>query len=196
MPGLLFKSFFSRYLIMHRKILSTAGATVMLVIFTACSSTGQPTIYDNVFYYSGNSENTDVSSESIDRERTYELFLAIEGESDCVKISFESETPPHPVTGKTQKINIFFEIDKKIDISPFKKKQNYTFSSFARNYDNEWSHSPSAEICSTDLKPIAPLHEGTILRVRFTLFRYDNFSYELIVEADSRITIMEHLPEK
>ena len=134
------------------------------------------------------------AEDRIDKGKTYQVFFIINEKEECIKVNvnavYMDETTQSEVSGKT-----FFIVEKAVNISSFGDfKKKVLFTELGRNFDFSWNRERDAIICSSESDPIKKLKKD-IYRIRFTVFKDEEFNYEVNVQSENTIVIEESYPD-
>ena len=134
-----------------------------------------------------------MTGDRIDTGKTYEVFFVINEDEECIKVNvnavYMDDAAQSDMSART-----FFIVEKAVDISRFgDQKKKVFFTELGRNFDLSWNRDRDALICSSEADPIKKLKKD-IYRIRFTTFRDEEYSYEVNVQSENKITIEESYP--
>ncbi|MCU0821979.1 MAG: hypothetical protein MUC95_05835 [Spirochaetes bacterium] len=135
-----------------------------------------------------------MSNDKIDTGKTFLVYFLINNEEECIEVNvnavYTDESIQSEVSAKT-----FFIVEKAVDISKFGDPgERVYFTELGRNFDFSWNRERELRICTSELDPIKKLRKD-IYRIRFTIFREENFNYEVYIKSENRIVIEESLPK-
>ncbi|MCP4136570.1 MAG: hypothetical protein GY754_36710 [bacterium] len=164
-----------------------------LFFLLSCSSgTLRQSQFDTRNTHKGTSSKSTLSKDTIDNEKTYEVYFRIKKAVDCIKINIHSSTLPNKLTKKTKVLKSYFVIDKAIDISHFNRasgseKKVYAFTKITANFDDKWSRKRDIVICSSPEDLLKKLDSSSLFRLRFSVLLRQNFNYTINIRADGPV---------
>lgn len=157
--------------------------TIILPLFLfQCKSAGiSPASYKYKMIYNGASAKSIQSIEKIEKEKTYIINFTIEKPEECIEAKITAKKGDY----NAGRENIFFIIEKALDLRKFKNIDNIEFfSELDRNYNSNWELKSEIEICSSGTDPIKKLDPGKY-RIRFSSLDNIDFDFEVSIQTDS-----------
>ncbi len=140
----------------------------------------------------GSSSEKIRTADRIDTGKTYEVFFVINEDEECIKVNINAiymdEVAQTEMSAKT-----YFIVEKAVDISRFGDAKKRMFTELGRNFDFSWNRERDALICSSESDPIKKLKKD-IYRIRFTIFRDEEFGYEVNIQSENNIVVQEGYP--
>jgi hypothetical protein len=156
--------------------------TIIFPVFLfQCRTTGgSPAIYKYKIIHNGASKTSLQSIEKIEKEKTYLVNFTIELQEECLLTKITAK----PVNSYAGRQNIYFIVEKALDLHKFKfTDNNEIFSELDRNFNNNWERRTDIEICSSGTDPIKKLEPGKY-RIRFSSLDNNDFDFEITIQTN------------
>ena len=160
----------------------------LFLFFSGCSGMGKKNEDEagNRYSFSDSSAALKKSSDTIDNGITYELFFLLANHVECITVDVQAVQikdpfPPDKIPQKT-----YFTVEKIIDTTRYRSRNNFTYSPMARNYNNEWETFYPVKICGLKDDPLSKLEPATY-RLRFTVFDPNPVIFMINVTSDEEI---------
>lgn len=168
------------------------AALALVLMAASCSAAGKNNTTQKGAPYQGDTGKALESADRIDREKTYEIYFRLTTPEECIRVEMTSRAPESAIEKKVRVIRTFFIVEKSVDLSKFdvRNAARTVFSEIGRNYDQNWNRTKEITLCSTPSDPIRKM-DPSLYRIRFTSFRDDPFSFEIIIYSKNSAVFSE-----
>jgi len=158
----------------------------IIIILSSCSTSGNR--YGKNYNYNSSSKNLTVSTDKIDKYKTYEIYFTFPQKIECATLSISSKYISDRIDNKKKLIKTYFILERMIDIRNFNKNKSYSFTELERNFDLEWKRKHLIIICNKREDPIYKLQPGYLYRIRFTAFLNRETEFIISLTSPRKVT--------
>ena len=174
-----------------KKIILSIFLLFFIINILNCSSGQQFREYDNIITKEIPVNNGKLSSQSIEKEKTFEITLKLKEPTDCIKIAIASKYYSDTLPQKEKTAKTYFIIERRIDLSQFRVRRKKKFySEIAKNYNTQWKYKQYITVCSSENEPLKKLRKDSPYRIRFTTLSKKQCWFTIKIHSDVEIELI------